>query len=89
MWPQEGEVLKVGVIVSGGIAPGINAVIDGITQRHYRYAKKHQYDLKVHGLKNGFYAFDDLAGATETLAELGQQVKIEPVTSEAIKADQN
>jgi 6-phosphofructokinase 1 len=82
-YPQEGEVLKVGVIVSGGIAPGINAVIDGITQRHYRYAKKHQYDLKVHGLKNGFYAFDDLAGATETLAELGQQVKIEPVTSEA------
>ncbi|MBW2571318.1 MAG: TIR domain-containing protein, partial [Deltaproteobacteria bacterium] len=49
-YPTKGKTLKVAVIVSGGIAPGINAVIDGITQRHYQYAQKLNYDLKVHGL---------------------------------------
>ena len=50
----------VGILVSGGIAPGINAVIDGITQRHFMYAEKHGYTkrLAIWGLKNGFKAFD-------------------------------
>jgi 6-phosphofructokinase 1 len=82
-YPTHGEALKVAVIVSGGIAPGINAVIDGITQRHYQYAKKLDYDLKVNGLKNGFLAFDNFDRLTETLAEKGQNVNIEPNTSEA------
>jgi 6-phosphofructokinase 1 len=53
---RPGRSLKVGILVSGGIAPGTNAVIDGITQRHYMYAKKskHSYDLTVVGYKNGF-----------------------------------
>ena len=82
-YPTEGVTLKVAVIVSGGIAPGINAVIDGITQRHYQYAQKLNYDLEVHGLNNGFLAFGDLLAATETLAEKKQNVNIEPNTSEA------
>jgi len=37
-YPLQGEVsLRVGVLVSGGIAPGINAVIDGIVKRHELY----------------------------------------------------
>ncbi len=82
-YPTEGKTLKVAVIVSGGIAPGINAVIDGITQRHYQYAQKLNYDLEVHGLNNGFLAFGGLLAATETLAEKKQNVNIEPNTSEA------
>lgn len=39
-YPLHGEVtLRVGILVSGGIAPGINAVIDGIVKRHELYHK--------------------------------------------------
>jgi 6-phosphofructokinase 1 len=31
--------LRVGILVSGGIAPGINAVIDGIVSRHNEYRR--------------------------------------------------
>lgn len=55
-----GKKLRVAVMVSGGIAPGINAVIDGITQRHWLYAEKHGYKLEVQGLLNGLRAFDHL-----------------------------
>ncbi|MFI5459733.1 MAG: 6-phosphofructokinase [Isosphaerales bacterium] len=59
--PNQRE-LKVAILVSGGIAPGINAVIDGITQRHWLYATRGNYVgfLEIHGLQNGFLAFDDL-----------------------------
>ncbi|MCK4760714.1 MAG: 6-phosphofructokinase, partial [Candidatus Aminicenantes bacterium] len=51
---------RVGVLVSGGIAPGINAVIDGITQRHYKYFETEQNrTLEIWGLKNGFQGFGD------------------------------
>jgi 6-phosphofructokinase 1 len=36
------DTFNVAIIVSGGIAPGINAVIDGITSRHYLYL--HEYN---------------------------------------------
>jgi 6-phosphofructokinase 1 len=55
--------LRVAIIVSGGIAPGINAVIDGITQRHYMYAKAHQYPVDILGFRYGFGAFDNLDNA--------------------------
>ncbi|MFA5262259.1 MAG: 6-phosphofructokinase [Opitutaceae bacterium] len=54
--------LKVAIMVAGGIAPGINAVIDAIVQRHVAYhdaAKQNQhptYTLEVIGLKNGLLA---------------------------------
>lgn len=46
-----GRFRKVGVVVSGGIAPGINAVIDGIVQRHREYDP----GCIVHGFTNGFF----------------------------------
>lgn len=58
-------VLNVGVVVSGGIAPGINAVISGIVQRHLLYhrptpeqlapnAVPPVYQLHLYGYRNGF-----------------------------------
>lgn len=66
-YPQPGRNLSVAIIVSGGIAPGINAVIDGITQRHYMYAKKHNYRVKVYGIRDGFQAFDNFSQSHVTL----------------------
>lgn len=53
--------LTVAVLVSGGIAPGINAVIDGIVQRHSLYARIHQQGagLTIYGLRNGLRALDN------------------------------
>lgn len=50
------DELKIGILVSGGIAPGINAVIDGIFSRHELYTKKsRRYSLTVYGYEDGFY----------------------------------
>lgn len=50
---------NVAILVSGGIAPGINALIDSITRRHFKYARKSNYEdkLQVFGMKNGFLSF--------------------------------
>jgi 6-phosphofructokinase 1 len=55
---KKDKKLTVGVLVSGGIAPGINAVIDGIVERQYIYANKGRYSsqLSVLGYLNGFDA---------------------------------
>jgi 6-phosphofructokinase 1 len=55
-YPRNSSALKVGIIVSGGIAPGINAVIDGIVQRHFLYARRHGYlnGLTIEGFRDGF-----------------------------------
>ncbi|MBI3800800.1 MAG: 6-phosphofructokinase [Deltaproteobacteria bacterium] len=37
-YPSRGATLRIGIVVSGGIAPGINAVIAGIVERHRLYA---------------------------------------------------
>jgi 6-phosphofructokinase 1 len=60
-YPRPGNNLKVAILVSGGIAPGINSVINGITQRHELYANESEekYIVEIYGLRNGFYAFDD------------------------------
>lgn len=42
-YPLRG-ILRVGIVVSGGIAPGINAVIAGIVKRHRLY---HEYQEKL------------------------------------------
>ena len=57
---QKHRNFKVAILVSGGIAPGINAVIDGITQRHSMYTSATSFATDVYGFKNGFYAFDSL-----------------------------
>ena len=53
---------KVAILVSGGIAPGINSVIDGITQRHFKYADKCGYldRMQVLGLRDGFNFFNNI-----------------------------
>jgi 6-phosphofructokinase 1 len=53
------ERLRVGVVVSGGIAPGINAVIDGIVQRHHQYHEKGRL-LEVYGFLDGFSSMANL-----------------------------
>ncbi|MBN1506357.1 MAG: 6-phosphofructokinase [Sedimentisphaerales bacterium] len=76
--PQQGQnILRVGILVSGGIAPGINAVIAGIVQRHLLYGRLDQkkirfpldrckqYDLQIYGFRNGFSGL--LAGDTTVL----------------------
>jgi 6-phosphofructokinase 1 len=51
--------LRVAIVVSGGIAPGVNAVVDGIVQRHWQYAKDHSdNNLEVYGLRDGFLSFE-------------------------------
>jgi len=42
---------RVGILVSGGIAPGINAVIDGIVRRHEVYDR----DSIIFGYRNGLH----------------------------------
>lgn len=58
------DQFSVGIIVSGGIAPGINSVIAGIVGRHVLYencyrekdrnSKKKGYRLSVLGFRDGF-----------------------------------
>ncbi|MBI4663915.1 MAG: 6-phosphofructokinase [Verrucomicrobia bacterium] len=45
---------RVGVLVSGGIAPGTNAVISALFQRHNLYAAKGGYRVQVLGYYDGF-----------------------------------
>ena len=54
-----GETLTVGILVSGGIAPGINAVIESIVKRHTLYKEKHEdgYNLSIRGYLEGFEGF--------------------------------
>lgn len=56
-YPLQGHLgnLRVAVLVSGGIAPGINAVIDGIVQRHYKYKEQYGHALSIIGYRNGFH----------------------------------
>lgn len=55
---REGDVLRVAVLVSGGIAPGINALIDGIVSRHTLYSRYQMPELphclEIFGYREGF-----------------------------------
>ncbi|MBW2645719.1 MAG: 6-phosphofructokinase [Deltaproteobacteria bacterium] len=58
IYPRK-ETLTVAILVSGGIAPGINAVITGIVERHCLYRnksieKKQPYTLQMYGYRDGF-----------------------------------
>ncbi|HET8660120.1 MAG TPA: 6-phosphofructokinase [Micromonosporaceae bacterium] len=55
--------LRVGILVSGGIAPGINAVIEAVVARHRQYMNAHnekhpsqKYRVKIHGYLDGLKA---------------------------------
>ncbi len=62
--------LRVAIIVSGGIAPGINAVISGIYHRHQLYARRTVYNVMVGGYPEGFSALIVSAGPVHPLQEL-------------------
>lgn len=64
-YPVNGERLRVGIVVSGGIAPGINAVIDGIVKRHQTIAARKGClpRLTINGIRNGFLGFQFLEDA--------------------------
>jgi hypothetical protein len=80
------DKFSVGIVVSGGIAPGINSVIAGIVGRHLLYekcynekdknSKKPGYRLKVLGFRDGFKSLliDD-----PPLYELNQEPKLTEV----------
>lgn len=54
---HDGE-FRVAILVAGGIAPGINSVIDGIVQRHWKYAKLHERGyVLTYGIRNGLNGF--------------------------------
>lgn len=75
-FPRRGRQLTIAILVAGGIAPGINAVIDGIVQRHWLYAERHGYaenGLKILGLRNGFRAFDNFTANHFLLATSHRQ----------------
>ena len=76
--------LKVAIVVAGGIAPGINAVIDAIVQRHDAYhkasAERDQgYNLEVIGIKNGLLAIEDTGHESHT-RKLGPNDTVEYAT---------
>jgi len=66
-WGERGRVLNVGLLVSGGIAPGINAVIAAIANRHWQYAQKGGYSCKVTGFLDGFSSLAGQPSQTEIL----------------------
>ena len=49
--PLRYGVLNVAILVAGGIAPGINAVIDGIVQRHSLDARERKYKVDIFGIR--------------------------------------
>jgi 6-phosphofructokinase 1 len=58
-------ILRVGLLVSGGIAPGTNAIIQSIVGRHLQYqrASRHQYTLQMNGYLEGFRSLLDRGGS--------------------------
>jgi len=57
-YPTQNDRLTVGLLVSGGIAPGINAVIAGLVQRQLLYAERGGFSdgLTMLGYQNGLSA---------------------------------
>lgn len=74
-----GHRLRVGIVVSGGIAPGINSVIAGIVERHALYQQHYAqhygggrlaqgYNLEIHGYQNGLNSLGQNPPSTIPLA---------------------
>lgn len=82
-FPQAGKLqVNVAILVAGGIAPGINAVIDAIVQRHDAYRKGGDYQLEVMGIKDGFLA---LVGDNATLGRHLHELKPEDTVEHATR----
>ena len=55
-YPKRSLALNVGIVVSGGIAPGINSVIAGIVKRHVDYDSRRRSPVTIYGYMEGFKA---------------------------------
>jgi 6-phosphofructokinase 1 len=60
------DPLRAAILVSGGLAPGINAAIEGIVERHRQYAsaflkRNPHYRLELEGYQEGFKALTGTA----------------------------
>lgn len=82
--------LRFGILVSGGIAPGINAVIAGIAERHCLYANSGHYParLDVVGLRNGFNALYERGDGTRPLVTMDQRGHCVPLPELASHANE-
>ncbi|MEI6050510.1 MAG: 6-phosphofructokinase [Bacteroidota bacterium] len=81
-YPQNSRrMLNIGIVISGGIAPGINSVIDGIVQRHKLYSIEHKYDIEIIGYNDGFYSFFN-KNKRIIYKKINNQIKINEDTSE-------
>jgi 6-phosphofructokinase 1 len=62
------RAMRAGIVVSGGIAPGVNAVIDGIVQRHMSYHERQApvESSNMLGFRHGFWGLAQ-DGAPERL----------------------
>ena len=84
--PDGDRQINIAILVAGGIAPGINAVIDALVQRHHAYQRAaedrgEKYQLKIFGVKNGFLAIGGgNAALSPHLVELKPQHTIEHAT---------
>ena len=79
--------LSVAILVSGGVVPGTNAVIDAIVREQWRYAKAHggEAGLRVYGLQKGFQAFDNYHSSYYLLTPCERRFERELVTGEFTK----
>jgi 6-phosphofructokinase 1 len=80
---KQGGRLGIGILVSGGIAPGINAVIDGIVSRHRLYSKRQRgagrnHFLDIVGYREGFKALlrDGVPPQQMTTVSMGGVVEV-------------
>jgi 6-phosphofructokinase 1 len=80
---SENSFLNVAILVSGGIAPGTNALIDSIVRKHWEYADAHNHSNRFHifGLHNGFDSFDDYHNSYSLLTPKEMGFEKEIVTS--------
>lgn len=85
-FPLPGQLnLRVGVLVSGGIAPGINAVIDAIVARHLAYEEAHNtqepanrwYHAAISGYREGLRAFTPDARGHRNLRDNVQRDEVQ------------
>jgi len=62
------RAVRAGIVVSGGIAPGVNAVIDGIVQRHMSYHRQLAPNVppSILGFRHGFWGLAQ-PGASDSL----------------------
>ncbi len=71
------STLRVAIMVSGGIAPGVNAVIDGIVQRHWLYTKDSKGGaVHIYGLQDGFLSGGRRERSVRLVAERPQSIPI-------------